>query len=293
MKFKIPFTFSDIEKLKKKSKFFTSRLRYKKASKLGTELSEIGVDLTREEYIGICMRNFVRVFIFLFIISTTILAFIKIRLFILFGIGLSFLFSFFIFFSQRIYPRIFLSRKQREIEKNLIPALEDMLIQLNSGIPLFNIMTNISSSNYGVLSEEFKKAVKRINAGEPEEEVLDDLGKKNPSVFFRRTLWQISNGMKSGSDMSIVIKDSIKNLSEEQLIQIQSYGSRLNPLVVLYMLISVIIPALSIAFLTIIASLINLPENMIILLFISLFIFDVLAQIMFLGLIRSKKPSLL
>ena len=35
-----------------------------------------------------------------------------------------------------------------------------MLVQLNSGIPLFDILTNISNSNYGELSLEFKKAVK-------------------------------------------------------------------------------------------------------------------------------------
>ncbi len=203
------------------------------------------------------------------------------------------MFSMFAYFSQRIYPKIYLSRKQRDIEKNLIPALEDMFIQLNSGIPLFDIMTNISDADYGILSEEFKKAVKRINAGEPEAEVLDDLGKRNPSVFFRRTLWQISNSMRAGSDMAIVVKDSIKALNEEQFIQIQTYGSKLNPLIVLYMLIAVIIPALSITFLTILSSMINLPQNMITLLFISLFVFDVLVQIMFLGLIRAKRPSLL
>lgn len=99
--------------------------------------------------------------------------------------------------------------------------------------------------------------------------------------------------MKSGSDLSIVIKDSIKLLSEEQLIQIQNYGNKLNPLIVVYMLIAVIIPALSITFLIIISSMTNLPKNMTILLFIGLFVFVVLVQTMFLGIIKSGRPSLL
>jgi archaeal flagellar protein FlaJ len=293
MRFKIPFTFSDFEKLKKKSMFFSSRIKPKKKTKLEENLKNSGVNLTREEYIGICIRSFIISFIFLFIISNSILYFIQVSLFYLLGFGIALLFSIFVFFSQRVYPGIYVSRKQREIEKNLLPALEDILIQLNSGIPLFNIMANISEGDYGILSLEFKKIVRKINAGVPESEALNEIGKINPSVFFRRTLWQISNGMNSGSDMAIVIRDSIKALNEEQMIQIQSYGNKLNPLIVLYMLIAVIIPALSVTFLTIIASMTNLPKNMTTMLFIALFVFDILFQIMFLGLIRSRRPSLL
>jgi flagellar protein FlaJ len=293
MKFKIPFTFSDIERLKIKSKPFSSKIRYKKISKLDEYLRGCDIDLTREEYMGICIRSFIFSFLFLTLIFTTILALLSVKSFYLLGSGIAILFASFIFFSQRVYPKIYVSRKQRDIEKNLISALEDILIQLNSGIPLFSIMVNISSSEFGVLSLEFKKAVKRINAGESEINVLNDLGKSNPSTFFRRTLWQISNGMMAGSDMSIVVKDTIKALNEEQLIQIQDYGSRLNPLIVMYMLITVIIPTLSITFLTIISSMVKLPQNMTYLLFIALFVFVILAQIMFLGLIRSRRPSLL
>ena len=293
MKFHIPFTFSNIDKLKNKSRFFSSRLKYKKDSKLGETLKDADIDITREEYLGISMKIFFNTFVFLFVVSTSIFAVLRVQRFYLAGFGLALAFAIFAFFSQRVYPKIYVSRKQRDIEKNLVSALEDILIQLNSGIPLFNILVNISDADYGTLSSEFKKAVQKINAGEPEAMVLDELGKRNPSVFFRRTLWQLSNSMRAGSDMAIVIRDSIKALNEEQLIQIQEYGSRLNPLVVLYMLISVIIPSLSITFLTIIASMINLPGDMIILMFVSLFVFDVLVQVMFLGLIKSKRPSLL
>lgn len=293
MNFHIPFTLSNIERLKRRSKFFCSRIKYKKESNLNTDLENADIKLSREEYLGICLKTFLKSFILLFVLSTTIFGFLSIKFFYLFGLGIAFLFSSFIFFSQRVYPSIYISRKQKQIEKNLIPALEDILVQLNSGIPLFDILKSISIADYGILSDEFKKAVKRIGSGEPEAEVLDGLGKANPSIFFRRTLWQISNGMRSGSDMAIVIRDSIKALNEEQLIQIQNYGNRLNPLIVLYMLISVIIPALSIAFLTILSSMINLSKNTSKMLFIGLFFLVVLIQIMFLGLIKSKRPSLL
>ena len=293
MKFKIPFTFLELARIKKKSKFFASRVKYVKKSKLSTNLANSGIDITREQYLGTVFRTFFNSFFLIFVISSTILILAKIQKFYLIALGISVLFSGFIFFSQMAYPSIYITRRQREIEKNLISALEDILIQLTSGIPLFNILVNISDADYGLLSEEFKIAVKKINAGQPEDEVLDEIGRKNPSVFFRRTLWQISNGMKAGSDLALIIRDNISSLTEEQSLQIQNYGNKLNPLIVLYMLMAVIIPALSIAFLTILASMVGLSKGLTVMLFLGLFVFDVLAQIMFLGLIKSRKPTLL
>ena len=93
--------------------------------------------------------------------------------------------------------------------------------------------------------------------------------------------------------MSTIIRESIKTLNEEQMIQIQNYGNKLNPLIMMYMLISVIVPALSVSFLVVIASMIGLEKNLTMGLFIGLFIFVVFFQIMFLGLIKSRRPSLL
>ncbi len=293
MKFVIPFTFSSIKKLKSRSRPFSSRFRHKKDSSLEGYLEWIGVDLTREEYLGIVSRSFVNLFLSLLIIFSVTLMIFGIKSFYLIGGGLALLFAGFISFSQLAYPRVRISRKEKNIERNLIFALEDILIQLNSGIPLFDILTNISNSKYGELSVEFKKAVKRIGSGEPESKVLADLSASSHSVFFKRTLWQISNGLNAGSDMSAIIRDNIKTLNEEQMIQIQNYGNKLNPLVMMYMLISVIVPALSVSFMTVVASMIGLEENLTKGMFVGLFVMVVLFQIMFLGLIKSKRPSLL
>ncbi len=291
--FKIPFTGSNIEKLKSRSRFFTSKFHHKRKSMLQEYLGEIDVKFTREEYLGIVLRSFVNAFLILFIIFDLFLMVAGVSMFWLYSLGLSFVFSTFIAFSQLSYPRVFASRREKDIEKNLIFALEDILIQLNSGIPLFDILTNISMSDYGELSGEFRKAVKRIGAGEPESEVLADISSKSHSVFLKRTFWQISNGLNAGSDMSMIIRENIKTLNEEQMIQIQNYGNKLNPLIMMYMLISVIVPALSVSFMTVIASMMGLEKNLTMGLFIGFFVFVVMFQIMFLGMIKSKRPSLL
>lgn len=293
MGFKIPFTVSTIDSLKRKSKPFNKFVNYKKKSNLALYLKNSQVDLSRRDYLSICYRTFTYFLVSLITISTLVLWKLEVERYFLFGPLTSLGFSLFILFSQIMYPRIYSNKRQRDIERNLRSALEDILVQLNSGIPLFSVLVNISDANYGELSMEFRKAVKKINAGSPEQEVLEELSKNNPSPFFRRTLWQISNGMNAGSDMSFVVKESIKAINEEQLIQIQNYGNTLNPLIVLYMLVAVIVPALSVTFLTILSSMISLDKNSSMLLFIGLFVMVMFAQIMFLGIIKSRRPTLL
>lgn len=293
MNFRIPFTRASIERLKQKARLFSPYIPKKGKTKFSECLVNASVPLTREEYLGLVTRSAVITLIVSYLISTTLLVLISAKNPFLLGLGITLLFLIFICGSQLLYPQLYTSRRQRNIERNLIPALENMMVQLNSGVPLFSIMVNISSSDYGELSVEFKKAVRKINTGVSQTDVLDELGKRNTSIFFRRTLWQLSNGMKAGSDISIVIRDSIRSLNEEQMLQIQTYGNKLNPLIMFYMLISVILPALSITFLTIISSLVNLSKPITITLFSGLFILVIIIQAMFMGLMRSIRPSLL
>ena len=293
MKFKIPFTSSEIEILRKKSKNYSKIFRKIKGGKLQNYLENSGIDLEVSEYLGICLRTFIFSFIILLIIFTSIFFFFKIKDFYLYSCLLSMLFSGFIFMKQHSYPKIYCLKKAREIEKNLISSLQDMLVQLESGVPIYDILVNISSSDYGEVSNEFKRIVKEMNSGIPQIQAIDNLINRTSSSYFKKVLWQLSNGLRSGSDMSIVIKDTIDNLNKEQAIQIQSYGAKLNPLIMFYMLIAVIIPSLGLSFLTIISSMVGLSGSLIKLLFLGIFVIIALLQIMFLGMIKSRRPSLL
>ena len=293
MKFKIPFLFGSINKAKQRSKIFQRFIKGKRNTLFEKQLESAGLDLSREEYLSICINGFVFSFVMVFILASTSFVLLRVDNILLFSLGLAVLFSSFVFFSRLVYPKVYDGRKQKEIERSLISVLQDMLVQLNSGIPLFSILVNISSSDYGVLSEEFEKIVRKINAGYAQVDVLEEVGENNSSVFFRRALWQISNGMRSGGDISIVVQESIKSLSEEQLIQIQTYGNKLNPTIMFYMLVSIIIPALSITFLTVLSSMIKLSSSTTMIAFWILFVVVMLIQVMFLGTIKSIRPSLL
>jgi len=292
MEFKIPFTFSNIEILEKRSKPFMAHIKNRE-TKLSNYLKNGGIKTERRQYLAICRRNFTINIILFSTIITSLMIFIGGDLFYIQGLLIALLISGFIFFNQINYPRIYSSHKARDVEKNLIPALQDILVQLNSGVPIYRIMVNISHSDYGEVSQEFKKITSEINSGTPQIEAIEKAGKTHLSKYFQRVLWQISNGMRAGNDMSIVIEESIRNLSDEQAIQIQNYGSTLNPIIMFYMLIAVIIPSLGITFLIIIFSLLDIPEKMIQITFGFVFGLVVFMQIMFLGVIKSRRPSLL
>ena len=298
MKLKIPFTFSDIEIAKRKCKYFL-KFSNNKESKITRYLKNTGVDIDKRTYLAICYRNFFYNLLITSVIFTSILGLTpyiglpSIENFLITGFGIALLTSGFILMNQYNYPRIYSLNKKRDLEKNLIPVLQDMLVQLNSGVPLFRIIANISGSDYGEVSSEFKKIISEINAGSQQIVAIEKYGKINTSEYFRRVLWQISNGMRAGSDMSIIINEEVKNLGKEQAIQIQSYGSKLNPLVMFYMLIAVILPSLGITFLIILASLLNFSGTFIKTILVFLFLGVIFIQIMFLGVIKSRRPTLL
>jgi len=293
MKFKIPLTFSSIEILKRKSAPFI-KLTNPKESKLDYYLEAAGQDIDRRHYLSICYRNLSLNLLLFFILTSVILIILRRDpSFTYLAPIVSILISGFVFLQQVNYPKSFVTEKTRAIEKNLISALQDMVVQLNSGVSIFEIMVNVSNSDYDEVSDEFKKITKEINSGTPQVDAIEKYGKINTSEYFKRVLWQISNGMRAGSDIGIVLKEGIKNLSAEQSIQIQSYGNKLNPIIMFYMLIAVIVPSLGITFLIIISSILAIPERIITLIFLLIFILVTFIQIMFIGLIKSRRPSLL
>lgn len=193
------------------------------------------------------------------------------------------------FFYIIFYPRVHVTRRTRELEKNLLFALRHLMIQAKSGIPLFDSMASVARANYGLVSKEFNEVVRRISTGVRDVDALEDLALKNPSLYFRRALWQVSNAIRVGADVGNTLEIIISNLSNEQRILVRKYGSQLNPLAFLYMMFGVIMPSLGIALLIILSSFTGLPIKRyffwVILGFLIVFKFN------FLGIVKSRRPS--
>ncbi|MBU5688076.1 MAG: type II secretion system F family protein [Candidatus Aenigmarchaeota archaeon] len=288
----IPFLPMPLQQAKKIAKPFYGF--GKKLSKLfptlGIQLDRCEINADAGEYLSIaCFAGifwFFLVFSILFIISKTFSLSLALNLHILF----SFILGFVVTFNIIMYPNVLVEKKVREIEKNLLFALRHLQIQIKSGVTLFDSLVSVANADYGLVSEEFKKAIKKISTGTPEIDSLEELAVKNPSLYFRRAIWQITNSMRSGSDLGDTLSAMVSSLSNEQRIAIRRYGSQLNPLAMMYMMTAVIIPNLGITFLLILSSFVSIGINeqtfWLILFAVAVF------QFSFIGMIKNRRPAM-
>ena len=292
---KIPYSLIPAKLLRKISFLFLGLGEIVERFFPGTILSlkQANFEIDSREYISMCLVSSTISSSFFTILVFMLLDKFEVEGLALKVLGIGLLIFLFMFFQQMLYPKLIANKRVKNLEKNLMGAIEEMYVQLNSGVPLFEIMVNISRGEYEEISTEFRKAVKEINAGKPEVEALEELAAANPSQYFRKTIWQIINGLKSGSDLSSIMKEIIDSLVEEQIIQIQKYGSQLSPLAMFYMMVAVILPSLGMTFLIIISSFISLSESSTKLIFWSLYGVVLFFQFMFLGVIKSRRPNLI
>lgn len=267
--------------------------------KLKTDLFQADIDIKPEGYINLCFFSSIWIFSILFAISTVIflLGFISpIRDFIpaLFTVQTftmnSIIFAFVaatVFAYTVNYPKLSALKRVRELEMPLLTAFRNVLIKIRSGVSLFNALVSLSEG-YGELSKEIKIAISKANAGVPLTQALDETAAKNPSPYFRRALWQISNTLKVGADINNTLTSIVTSFSESQVIKATKYGRELNMLSMLYMILTVIFPTLGVTFLIILSSFLGIFVNWFILILILLV--TIVVQLFFLSMIRARKP---
>jgi archaeal flagellar protein FlaJ len=203
------------------------------------------------------------------------------------------LMGFMFFVYLLMYPTSIVNKRVKNLERNLLFALRTLLIQIRSGVPLFNAMASIAMGNYGAIADEFKLVVEKVNSGRSAVEVLEEMAVRNPSIYFRRALWQVVNSLKSGSDVGKNLEDVIKSLSKEQLVEIGRYKSILNPLSMMYMMIAVIAPSLGITMMIILSFFPGMDKLANESVFWGMLVGIVFLQFIFLGIIKSKRPNLI
>ncbi len=186
-----------------------------------------------------------------------------------------------------LYPEIIAMRRARQLEARLIPALRQLLIELRSGVPLFNSMVSVSS-DYGEVSDEFRKIVRKMDSGTSDIEAISEAARLSPSMHFRKVLWQMSNALRVGSSVAPVLESMLEWLTAEKVEEIRKYGKELSPITMAYLMTAVIIPSLGIAIMTVITGLlgVTVPSTALAIIF---FLLAVL-QMFFINLVATRRP---
>ena len=153
-------------------------------------------------------------------------------------------------------PQVNASMRAKRIDQELVFAGRHMLIELKSGVPLFDAMLGISQ-DYGPVSEEFNKVVEKVALGVPFGTALQTVADDNSSQYFNRLILQMVNSLSSGADLATTMEVSLDQISKEQAIELKAYGQKLNPVVMFFMIFGIIMPSLGVAFLIIMISFIG------------------------------------
>ena len=198
-----------------------------------------------------------------------------------------FIFIMMFFYFLRL-PDIKASRIKREINKEIIDAGHFILVEIESGVPLYTSFKSVGK-NFQHIGKYFREIVDNVDLGASIEESIVEAIEYTPSRDFRRVLWQIINSLKTGSDIATSLKEILEQISREHLIEIRRYGRKLNPLAMFYMIIAVIIPSLGITIMVVLSSFISLNIELTVLIILALFLGFI--QFMFLALIKSSRPA--
>ena len=84
------------------------------------------------------------------------------------------------------YPRILSGKTAELIDKHLVFALKDLLLQINSGVTLYNGLVNVVKEGYGQASKELEKVAKDVSCGIPIDKALEKMALQTKSEFLRK-----------------------------------------------------------------------------------------------------------
>ncbi len=181
-------------------------------------------------------------------------------------------------------------RKQEKlIDKEVLFAGRFLLVKLNSGKPLISAIEE-ASHGFGAATEYFKDIMRNIELGTPLEKALEQATEYCPSNRLKKILFQITNALKIGVDVTNFLEAILDEIAEEQLTEIVRYGKKLSSLTMFYMLAAIIFPSLGMTLFVVVASLISIKMNFgafMVILVLLLFL-----QFIFISLFRSARPNM-
>jgi flagellar protein FlaJ len=193
------------------------------------------------------------------------------------------------FFYMIRLPDVRISKKEKDISKEIVFAGRFIIIELESGVPLYNAMVNVSK-NYEVIGKYFKEITDKVDLGTSMEDALNEAVEFIPSNDFRKILWQIINSIRTGSDVAKSLYSAMEQITKDQITEVNKYGKKLNPLAMFYMIVAVILPSLGITMLIILSSFIQFELSLTILLSLAGFLGFV--QFMFIAIVKFSRPAI-
>jgi len=177
----------------------------------------------------------------------------------------------------------------KKIEGEVAVTGRRLLIQLESGKSLVNSIIDVARHK-----QESSKALERVAyelyMGKPLERAIRQAIANSPSKTFRKIFVQIRNSLKTGSDLKHTLKAALEDITREKIVEFESFGKKLNPLGLFYMIFGTIGPSLGIVIFVIILTILGIPIKGGVL--VAFLLFILILQLFFILIFSSMRPEL-
>lgn len=144
----------------------------------------------------------------------------------------------------KIYPQNKVKGRSDSFGREMPFALRHMATQLTSGSGLLETMRSVSVSDYGVLSEEFKKAILEIERGATIEESFERMNIRIDSPGLKKATRQIASTLRTGGNLAQTLKIIAEEVATEMRMKLKDFIQVLNTFALMYMFITVVAPVL-------------------------------------------------
>lgn len=260
----------------------------KRFPNLKNDLAQAGINIKVKDFIKKAIISTIFVIVALFVVGILVLSKLEASLVILFI--LMPVIGFFIFGFMINSPKAKIKRKVNDVEREIVFAGRFLLIELSSGLPLFDALLNVAKS-FKYIGKYFKDIIDRAEIGKPLDVAINDVIETTPSENFRKLLWQLMNALRTGADVSVALNSVVDQISREQIIKINAYNKKLNMYVVLYLLLAIIVPSLGIAMLSLLSTFLGFGLSFGSLMGILVFI--AILQFLFVSMINNSRAGVI
>ena len=145
------------------------------------------------------------------------------------------------------YIDVQIEKYKRTVEGDLLFICEYLLVSLESGLPLGNAIKRFSRLNRPG-AKFFKRIYTDFQTGKSLEAALIEASKYSPSESLRVLLKRLQDSLNIGVDLKTVLENFILESSDKKIIEIKGYSKKLNPIIMMYLLLGIVMPSLGITF---------------------------------------------
>jgi flagellar protein FlaJ len=185
-----------------------------------------------------------------------------------------------------------ISKYGKTVDSDLLFVSEYFLVSLESGLPLGNVIQGISQIDRPG-GRFFKRIYTDFKTGKDLEAALIDAIDYAPGDQIKVLLKRLADSLKIGVDLKDVLVNFIEESSAKKIVEIQAFSKKLNPKVMMYLLLGIVVPSLGITFLILGLAVANPgTPSLLKYILIGIFMFMFLFQYIFYSTFRFAKNSI-